>query len=187
MNRALLRISLACLAMFVLLLLNVNYVQAFEANNAGWQARQHPGLQPAVLLPARRDHGRGDGTDVKIAESRLVKGSDIYQRYYPFGKVYAPVTGYDTIYSQSGIEQAENSLLAGTDPRLAVHNFTALLTGKQKQGADGRADDQPGGADCRVQGAQPTTAATRPRWWRSSRAPGPSWRWPPIRRSTRMC
>jgi peptidoglycan glycosyltransferase len=59
----------------------------------------------------------------------------MYQRYYPDGKVYAPVTGYDTIYSQSGIEQAENGLLAGTDPRLAVHNLTALLTGKQKQGA----------------------------------------------------
>jgi peptidoglycan glycosyltransferase len=49
--------------------------------------------------------------------------------------VYAPVTGYDTIYSTSGIEHTEESLLAGTDPRLAVHNFTALLTGKQKQGA----------------------------------------------------
>ena len=30
MNRALLRISLACLALFVLLLINMNYVQAFE-------------------------------------------------------------------------------------------------------------------------------------------------------------
>ena len=33
MNRALFRLSLACLVMFVLLLLNVNYVQAFEANS----------------------------------------------------------------------------------------------------------------------------------------------------------
>ena len=31
MNRAILRVSLACLAMFVLLLLNINYVQAFES------------------------------------------------------------------------------------------------------------------------------------------------------------
>ena len=29
MNRALLRLSIACLAMFVLLLININYVQAF--------------------------------------------------------------------------------------------------------------------------------------------------------------
>ena len=33
MNRALYRISLACLAMFVLLLINVNYVQAFQATS----------------------------------------------------------------------------------------------------------------------------------------------------------
>ena len=33
MNRALYRLSLACLAMFVLLLINVNYVQAFQAGS----------------------------------------------------------------------------------------------------------------------------------------------------------
>ena len=38
MNRALLRLSLACLAMFVLLLLNVNYVQAFEAGTLATKA-----------------------------------------------------------------------------------------------------------------------------------------------------
>ncbi len=135
MNRALLRLSLACLAMFVLLLLNVNYVQAFEPTKlAGEQGNirvfdQQFSYQRGSII------ANGDGSGVKIAESRLVKGTDMYQRFYPFNKVYAPVTGYQTIYSVSGIEQAENSLLAGTDARLAVHNFTALLTGKQKQGA----------------------------------------------------
>jgi penicillin-binding protein A len=135
MNRAMLRISLACLAMFVLLLLNVNYVQAFEASKLAGKPgnirvfNQQFSYQRGAII------ADGDGTDLKIAESRLVKGSGMYQRYYPFSKTYAPVTGYDTIYSQSGIEKAEDSLLAGTDSRLAVHNFTALLTGKQKQGA----------------------------------------------------
>jgi peptidoglycan glycosyltransferase len=135
MNRAMLRISLACLAMFVLLLLNVNYVQAFEASKLAGKPgnirvfNQQFSYQRGAII------ADGDGTDLKIAESRLVKGSGMYQRYYPFSKTYAPVTGYDTIYSQSGIEEAEDSLLAGTDSRLAVHNFTALLTGKQKQGA----------------------------------------------------
>ena len=135
MNRALLRISLACLAMFVLLLLNVNYVQAFEANSLAGKPGNIRVFNQQFAYQRGAIIANGDGTDVKIAESRLVKGTSTYQRYYPFSKVYAPVTGYDTIYSQSGIEEAENSLLAGTDPRLAVHNFTALLTGKQKQGA----------------------------------------------------
>ncbi len=132
MNRAILRISLACLALFVLLLLNVNYVQAFETTKLAAESgnsrtfNQQFTFQRGSILAAG---------DVKIAESRLVKGSNIYQRFYPFHQIYAPITGYDTIYSQSGIELAENSLLNGSDPRLAVHNFTALLTGKQKQGA----------------------------------------------------
>jgi penicillin-binding protein A len=135
MNRALLRISLACLAMFLLLLLNLNYVQAFESTKLAGEQHNVRAFDAQFTYQRGAILASGDGTDVKIAESNLVKGSDVYQRSYPDGKVYAPITGYDTIYGKSGIEKAENSLLNGTDPRLAVHNFTALLTGKQKQGA----------------------------------------------------
>jgi penicillin-binding protein A len=131
MNRAILRISLACLALFVLLLLNVNYVQAFETTKlAGEQGNTR-------IFDQQFSYQRGTilAGNVKIAESQLIKGTDSYRRVYPHGKIYAPVTGFDGIYGQSGIEQAENSLLNGSDPRLAVRNFTALLTGKQKQGA----------------------------------------------------
>ena len=131
MNRAILRISLACLAMFVLLLINVNYVQAFETTRLAGESGntrifdQQFSFQRGTILAG----------NLKIAESQLVKGTDTYRRVYPYGKIYAAVTGYDSIYGQSGIEQAENSMLDGSDPRLAVRNFTALLTGKQKQGA----------------------------------------------------
>ena len=49
--------------------------------------------------------------------------------------MYAPVTGYDSLYSATGIEQAENKLLSGTDPKLTVRNLIDLITGKQQQGA----------------------------------------------------
>jgi peptidoglycan glycosyltransferase len=140
MNRALFRLSLACLAMFLLLLLNVNYVQAFEANSLA----DRPGnvrvfdqqfqYQRGTIVAAG-DSGRTGGQDVKIAVSQLVKGSDIYQRAYPFGPVYAPVTGYDSIFGKTGIEQTEEKYLAGTASNLAVHNLIGLLTGKPKQGA----------------------------------------------------
>ncbi len=135
MNRALLRISLACLAMFVLLLINMNYVQAFEPTKLAAEPGNIRVFNEQFTYQRGSIVATGDGGDVTVAESRLVKGTDTYQRYYPQGPVYAPVTGYDTIYSTSGIEQAENSMLSGTDPRLAVHNLSALLTGKQKQGA----------------------------------------------------
>jgi penicillin-binding protein A len=135
MNRALLRISLACLAMFVLLLLNVNYVQAFEAGKLAGKPGNIRVFDQQFSYQRGTIIANGDGTYTKIAISRPIKGTDTYQRYYPYGKTYAAVTGYDAIYGKSGIEEAENGLLAGTAPALAVHNFTALLTGKQKQGA----------------------------------------------------
>ena len=135
MNRALLRISLACLAMFVLLLLNMNYVQAFEATKLAAEPGNIRVFNEQFTYQRGAIIANGDGTDLKIAESLPVKGTNTYQRYYPDGPIYAPVTGYDTIYSTSGIEQAEDSYLSGTNPKLAVHNLTALLTGKQKQGA----------------------------------------------------
>lgn len=135
MNRALRRISVACLVLFVLLMINMNYVQGFETTKLAGETGNVRIFDQQFSYQRGSIIANGDAKGVTIAESRLVKGTDQYQRFYPNGNVYAPVTGYDTIYSQSGIEEAENSLLAGTDPRLAVHNLTALLTGKQKQGA----------------------------------------------------
>jgi serine/threonine protein kinase len=59
---------------------------------------------------------------VTIAES--VPSDDIYkyQRKYPHGPEYAPVTGYDTLHNQSGIEYYENSVLKSSDVTLTVNS-----------------------------------------------------------------
>jgi peptidoglycan glycosyltransferase len=139
MNRALSRLSLACLVMFLLLLLNVNYVQAFEASSLASRPgnvrvfdQQFQYQRGSVI--AAGDAAR-NGPSVKIAESLPVKGSSIYRRSYPFGPIYAPVTGYDSIFGKTGIEAADEKYLAGTASNLAVHNLIGLLTGKPKQGA----------------------------------------------------
>ena len=136
MNKALLRLSIACLAMFVLLLINVNYLQAFESSSLATKPgnirvfNQQFQYQRGSILAA------GDNGDTKIAESRLTKGhAGIYQRFYPDGPDYAPVTGYDSIYGATGIEAAENNDLSGTAPSLEVHNLVSLITGKPKLGA----------------------------------------------------
>lgn len=132
MNRALRRISLACLVMFVLLLINVNYLQGFEANSLV----NKPGNGRTFSQQFQYQRGSIITADNKtIAASRVVKGVYKYQRYYPHGTVYAPVTGYDSIFSATGIEQAENRQLSGSDPALAVHNLLDLVTGKPKKGA----------------------------------------------------
>ena len=140
MNRALFRLSLACLVMFALLLININYVQAFEASSLA----DKPGNARTFDQQFQYQRGSivadGTGGPLTIADSQPVKGDSasgnaIYQRHYPHGAMYAPITGYDTVYGATGIEAAYNKYLAGTSPSLAVHNLISLLTGKAKQGA----------------------------------------------------
>jgi peptidoglycan glycosyltransferase len=134
MNKAVLRVSLACLAMFVLLMLNINYVQAFEANSLAGKPLNGRTFNEQFSYQRGSILANGDGTDLKIAYSKLLNRQ--YHREYPDGPEYAPITGFYSIYGPSGgIEEAENKELNGTDPRLALHNFASLLTGKQKQGA----------------------------------------------------
>ena len=132
MNRALRRVSLICLVLFVLLLVNVNYVQGFEASSLATK----PGNGRTFSASLQFQRGSIVTADQKVvAYSKMNKNFGEYQRHYSFGKMYAPVTGYDTLYSQTGIEQAQNKDLAGTDPALEVHNLIDLISGKPKKGA----------------------------------------------------
>jgi penicillin-binding protein A len=132
MNHALRRVSLIALVMFVLLLINVNYVQGFEASSLA----NEPGNGRTFTSTLQFQRGSIITADQKVvAYSKMNKAFGEYQRYYPNGKMYAPITGYDTLFSQTGIEQAMNKELSGADPALAVHNLIDLITGKQKKGA----------------------------------------------------
>ena len=133
MNRALRRMSIAVLAMFLLLLININYLQGFEPASLATKPNN------ARAFEAQFQYQRGNivtADGVTVAESR--PSNDIYKyiRRYPQGPVYAPVTGYDTLYSQTGVEAAENSLLSGNDSALTVRNVIDLLTGKHRKGAN---------------------------------------------------
>jgi peptidoglycan glycosyltransferase len=132
MNHALRRVALICLVLFVLLLVNVNYVQGFEASSLA----NKPGNGRTFTSTLQFQRGSIITADQKvIAYSKMNKSFGEFQRHYPAGKMYAPITGYDTLFSQTGIEQTENKELSGSDPALAVHNLIDLITGKQKKGA----------------------------------------------------
>jgi penicillin-binding protein A len=132
LNRALRRISIAVLFMFILLLINVNYLQAFEAGSL----TNKPGNARAFAAQYQYQRGEITTADGKVlAQSKYVGGTYKYQRYYPQGAEYAPVTGYDSLYGASGIESAENSYLAGQSSKLAVRNVIDMVTGKPRKGA----------------------------------------------------
>jgi len=135
-NRALRRMAIAILVMFLLLLININYLQGFEPASLA----DKPGNSRA-FYQAQNSYERGsiitsDGVTIAASRPSANPNDSIkYQRYYPDGPMYAAVTGYDTLYSQSGIEATEDSLLSGSDSALTVRNFLDLLTGKPRKGA----------------------------------------------------
>jgi penicillin-binding protein A len=134
-NRALKRLSIAVLAMFLLLLINVNYLQGFETSSLAAKpnnARAYYGqfqYQRGSIVTA-------DGVTIAGSKPSVADDPIKWQRYYPHGTMYAAVTGYDTIYSSSGLEYYENAVLNGNDSSLTVRNFIDLITGKTRKGAN---------------------------------------------------
>ncbi len=132
MNRALKRISIAVLVMFLLLMINVNYLQAFETSSLSTRPDNIRAVSEANQYE-RGDIVTADG--VVIAGTKPSNDFYKYQRYYTDGPVYAPVTGYDTIYSTSGVEHEEDALLSGNGSQLAFRNFIDMITNKPQKGA----------------------------------------------------
>jgi peptidoglycan glycosyltransferase len=135
-NRSLNRISIAILAMFLLLMVNLNYLQGFDTT--ALSKVQFNGR----TLASEQQYQRGDivtSDGVVIAESKKVTGNSSsykFQRYYPQGQIYAPVTGYSTIYgTSSALEKAYNSLLSGQSSSLAFRNIIDMITNKTRKGA----------------------------------------------------
>ena len=135
MNRALRRISIAVLVMFLLLLININYLQGFEPASLASKTGNSRAFYAAQNQYQRGNIVTSDGVTIATSKPSSSNDSIKYQRVYPLGPEFAPVTGYDTLYSQTGIELAENSLLSGNDSALDVRKVIDLITGKTTKGA----------------------------------------------------
>jgi penicillin-binding protein A len=133
MNRALRRIAIASLLMFGLLLVNVNYLQAFQADGL----TSKPSNVRAFEQQFQQQRGQIVANDGAVLAKSVATNNKIYKfrRHYPDGPMYSAVTGYDSIFGASGLELAEDKLLSGNDPKLLVRNFVNMITGKKPQGA----------------------------------------------------
>jgi peptidoglycan glycosyltransferase len=118
--------------MFLALLINANYLQGFQPASLSTRPDNARGLEKMYQYQ-RGDIVTSDGT--VIATTKPSNDFYKYERVYNNPQVYAPVTGYDTLYSETGVEQAENGLLAGTDSSLSFRNFIDEITGKPRKGA----------------------------------------------------
>lgn len=109
-----------CAAMMFALLANITYIQAFDAASLNADPRNQR------TLIARFDHPRGDillANGESIARSEKVDGRYEYRRFYPSPELYAAVTGYVSLYSTTGIENAQDAELSGSDPKVKVRSI----------------------------------------------------------------
>ncbi len=133
MNAPLRRVAISVLVLFTLLIINVNYIQVVRSD----ELRTNTSNTRVLAEEYDRERGALVVGGNPVAESVPTDGRLRYLRQYPQGPLYAAVTGYySLVYSRTGMEQAENDLLAGSDPRLLVRRLADLFTGRDPAGGD---------------------------------------------------
>lgn len=142
MNKQINQVTILVVIMFLALSASVTSVQGL-ARPSLWQASSAYGTlvtdgrnSRTVYATFGADRGPIMVGDTAIAESVPNEDSSTYQRSYPGGAMYAPVTGYlSTAHvSTTGLEHAENSVLTGEDPSLFSSRIKSLITGETLQG-----------------------------------------------------
>jgi peptidoglycan glycosyltransferase len=130
MNTTVRRSALVIGALIVALMVNATLIAVVFGNdykNRDGNAR---------LIIAEYDHERGPIVvgNRPVARSIPTDGRLKYQRVYRDGPLFAPATGYYSLYGATGMEKAANPLLSGTDDRLFVDRLNTLLSGRQPRG-----------------------------------------------------
>jgi penicillin-binding protein A len=132
-NAPLRRVAISVLVLFTLLIINVNYIQVVRSD----ELRTNPSNTRQLVEEYDRERGSIVVAGNEIALSKKTDDRLTYLRQYPGVELYAPVTGYYSLtYGKTGIEEAENDLLSGTDPRLVFRRIADLFTGRDPAGGN---------------------------------------------------
>lgn len=133
MNTPVRRVAMAVMAMILLLMANLTYVQVVKAGDY----RDDPKNRRVLINEYARKRGQVSAGGQVLASSVETDDQLRYLRQYPAGPVYAPITGfYSTFYGSSGIEQAENEVLNGNADALFGRRLSDLITGRDPSGGN---------------------------------------------------
>jgi peptidoglycan glycosyltransferase len=132
-NAPLRRVAISVLVLFTLLILNANYIQVVRSDDL----RNNRANTRVLAEEYSRQRGSIVVAGNEIAKSVHTGDQLKYLRKYPQASLYAAVTGYySLVYGNTGLERAENGVLAGSDPRLFVRHLADLFTGRDPAGGD---------------------------------------------------
>jgi peptidoglycan glycosyltransferase len=131
-NRPIRTLSVFCLVLFVALMLNATYLQYVKAKSLNDDPRNRRVIQAAFS----RQRGAILAGKTAVAHSVPSKDQFKFQRTYPKPLEYAPITGYFSYYSQTGIEHSQNQVLSGEDSRLFVTRLVDLVNNADPKGGN---------------------------------------------------
>jgi len=132
-NRPIRRVAFFTMLLFALLLANGTYMMLFRQESLAAQP-QNRRVRDAEFAQ-NRGSILADGK-TEIATSKVVKDRFRFQRSYPGGELYAPITGfYSYDHARSALESTYNTQLAGTADSLFVRRMIDLATNRTPAGA----------------------------------------------------
>ena len=135
MDRQIRRLAIALLALFLVLVAQVSYIQVFAAESL---ADNDANAKRQLIAEYEVDRGAilaADGVTV-LATSRRGPGDLRFERRYPQGPLYAHSTGYYSfIYGRSELEETYNRYLSGSAPELLPATLADQILGRPKRGA----------------------------------------------------
>jgi peptidoglycan glycosyltransferase len=132
-NAPLRRVGVVVMVLFGLLFVNLNYVQAYKADE--YRNSDYNGRVQVAEYERRRGNIEAGGTPV--AASRETDGTLKFLRTYPKEQVYAHLLGYKPVnLAATGIERSENEFLAGTSDQLFGDRVRDIFTGEQTAGGN---------------------------------------------------
>ena len=133
MNKPIRRVAFIALIMFALLLANGTYMMIFRQSSLTAQP-QNRRVRDAEFAQNRGAILAAGKTE--IAKTVPAKDRFKYQRVYPDGELYAPITGfYSYDRASSALERTYNAQLAGTDDALVVRRLVDMATNRTPEGA----------------------------------------------------
>ncbi|MDR7233831.1 MULTISPECIES: penicillin-binding transpeptidase domain-containing protein [unclassified Agrococcus] len=132
MRRPIRRVSTLLLVMFLGLFGSSTMIQAVQADSLHADPRNTRTLYDSFAV----ERGSIVVDGVQVALSTPSNDEFEWQREYPMGPLYAPVTGYNTLgQGNTGIEGAMNAELTGSANSQFLDQILATLTGQDPAGS----------------------------------------------------
>ena len=133
MNAPLRRAGVVILVLFGLLFANLNWVQAYKADDY----RTNEYNRRVVVAQYERPRGVIEAGGKGLAENKVTDDTLKYLRVYPGKQVYAPVLGYRPVsLGATGIENSENDFLSGESDKLFADRVKDMFTGNNTGGGN---------------------------------------------------